>query len=377
MRPRQQGRARTKRSVCGRWSLTVAVVLMAATTLSTCRRAGGAAAKINAQYSVAPSLKPSVLRSFPTKSSIRLHRTIMLGAPDGRPDQIFGFVTDVGLDSNGNLYVVDPYLKRISVFDSAGNFVDSWGRTGAGPGEFVEPYSIAVLDTTIAVLDERTKRVELFGMQGGFRRQVTIGAVAEVRLSRGPDGMIVLARSTAATDTAALTVLDPSSLSSRLVLHAPAVTSNLYGPYFAQPGGSCGTDDGSLFYVNSWVYEIVRVAWPSTQPAQRFVRRSDILTPTAPSSSQVGPAIQRGAVLGLVCDKHHLVLAFADPSNGRFDYDVYSRPLKPARRLAFRRADDKGGSTIPGFVGDLRNGRLATYRDSPHPQVFVYRVVQR
>jgi len=317
------------------------------------------------------------LPSFPARAPLRLRRTVTLGALEGKSDQIFGFVTDVGLDSNGNLYVVDPYLQKISVFDSTGNFIESWGRAGAGPGEFIEPYSIAVLDTTIAVLDERTKRVEIFGMHGGFRRQVVIGAVAEARLSRGVNGTIALARSMAVTDTAALIGLDPHNLSATLILRAPSVTGKLYGPYFAQPGGSCGTDDGSWYFVNSWAYEIVRVAWPSNRPVQRFVGHSQILAPTAPPSSQVGPAVQRGAVLGLGCDAQHLVLASADPSSGRFDYDVYSRPLKPVARLTFRRASDAGGSTIPGFVGDLRNGRLATYRDSPHPQVFLYRIVER
>jgi len=357
-------------------SLGASVTILVATTLAGCR--GVADSKdVASEFSVAPDVAASTLRRFPDTPSVRLRRSFRLGALDGSPDQTFGFITDVGLDPGGNLYVVDAHLQRISVFDTEGRFVEEWGRAGAGPGEFVEPYSIAVLDSTVAVFDARTKRVELFSVHGRFERQITVGPVAEANLSRGPEGVIAMSLSMAVSDTAALVGLDPDSLGIRVFLHAPPITAQLYGPYFSEPGASCGTARGDLLYANPWTYEIVRIDWLSSPSIRRYVRRSSILTAVDPPTTAVGPSVQRGAVLGLGCDSRYLILASMDPSDGRFAYDLYSSRFKPLARFAFRLEDDSTGLTIPGFVGDLRDGRLATYRDTPNPQVFVYRIESR
>jgi hypothetical protein len=49
---------------------------------------------------------------------------------------IFGVVTDVAVDAQGNLYALDSQLSQVSVFDREGGFVRTIGREGEGPGEF-------------------------------------------------------------------------------------------------------------------------------------------------------------------------------------------------------------------------------------------------
>ncbi len=49
---------------------------------------------------------------------------------------IFGVLSDVALDAQGNLYALDSQLSANSVFDPDGNFLRTIGREGEGPGEF-------------------------------------------------------------------------------------------------------------------------------------------------------------------------------------------------------------------------------------------------
>ncbi|MGH7540066.1 MAG: 6-bladed beta-propeller [Gemmatimonadota bacterium] len=341
------------------------------TTAAACVRQEGPEPP-DAPYSVSPATPWTQLDEFPSRPSIRLELDLSLGDLAGPEEQIFGFVTDVGLGPSGELYVVDNYVQRVSVFDRRGRFVERWGRSGTGPGEFLAPFSIAVLDTAVAVYDSRLKRIGVFGLRGAYRHSVDTPAFSQIWLARGPSHSILAARMTLSADTALLTALT-SSGETVGTLMAPAVTAELHGPYVAEPGRSCTVADGTILYANSWTYELVRIRWPEMVPLHRWVRESAILRPDLPRSPEIGPAVQRGAVLGLGCGDDHVVLAYADPEDGRFVYDVYSAALEPLGRIQFDRAEI--GARIPGWIGDMRGGRIATFRATPYPQVFVYRVV--
>jgi hypothetical protein len=55
---------------------------------------------------------------------------------DDDEEIIFGVLSDVAVDAQGNLYALDAQLSQISVFDRDGNFLRTIGREGEGPGEF-------------------------------------------------------------------------------------------------------------------------------------------------------------------------------------------------------------------------------------------------
>ena len=42
----------------------------------------------------------------------------------------------MALDSQGNVYVTDEWLNRVSIFDSQGNFQEMWGSEGTNEGKF-------------------------------------------------------------------------------------------------------------------------------------------------------------------------------------------------------------------------------------------------
>jgi streptogramin lyase len=77
---------------------------------------------------------------------------------------------------NGDIYVADGRRYNFSVhrYSADGQHLKSWGKQGAGPGEFAEPHSIWVLpDGTVMVGDRGNDRIQYFTPDGEFMREWT------------------------------------------------------------------------------------------------------------------------------------------------------------------------------------------------------------
>lgn len=75
-------------------------------------------------------------------------RQIMLeGQFFGDEHKTFGMVTDILVDSNGNVFVLETETNEIRMFDKDGNFVQKFGGAGRGPGEYRQPEAIELIET--------------------------------------------------------------------------------------------------------------------------------------------------------------------------------------------------------------------------------------
>lgn len=80
---------------------------------------------------------------------------------------IFGVLSDVALDAQGNLYALDMQLSTISVFDADGNFLRTIGREGEGPGEFRRAGQLFVTpDNKVAVAQTMPGKIVLLEPDG-------------------------------------------------------------------------------------------------------------------------------------------------------------------------------------------------------------------
>lgn len=61
---------------------------------------------------------------------------------DEADDLLFGLITDVAVDAEGNSYVLDKQLAEITVFSPGGELLRRFGREGEGPGEFRQPHTL-------------------------------------------------------------------------------------------------------------------------------------------------------------------------------------------------------------------------------------------
>lgn len=82
-------------------------------------------------------------------------------------------VADAARDAAGRVYIVDPTGPRIIVTDAQLRRLGSFGRRGAGPGEFRDPVSVGVLSTgRVAVLDRALGRITVLEVTEGGRTLV-------------------------------------------------------------------------------------------------------------------------------------------------------------------------------------------------------------
>ena len=82
----------------------------------------------------------------------------------------FNRVTNLALDSAGNLYIADGYGNaRVHKFSADGEHLFSWGEPGTGPGEFRLPHAIAIdEDDRVLVADRENSRIQVFSPKGEY-----------------------------------------------------------------------------------------------------------------------------------------------------------------------------------------------------------------
>ncbi len=77
--------------------------------------------------------------------------------------------SSVALDSEGNAYVADEWLHRISVFDKDGTFLSNWGTQGTGHGKLNRPSGMALdQEDDLYIADSHNHRIQKFTKNGTF-----------------------------------------------------------------------------------------------------------------------------------------------------------------------------------------------------------------
>lgn len=101
--------------------------------------------------------------------------SLRLGAPEGRPEEQFGRVSDVVPMPDGGVAVLDAQAAEIRMFDADGAYRSTLGGRGQGPGEFQRPIALAWLARdTLAVFDAGPNRITRFGAGGEPVRTTTL-----------------------------------------------------------------------------------------------------------------------------------------------------------------------------------------------------------
>jgi 6-bladed beta-propeller len=93
--------------------------------------------------------------------------------------------TDLALDREGNLYILDVDARKVFSWDAKGKFIRSFGRAGNGPGEFAfDPnyryfYNLTVTRDRLAISNTRTSTLILRLMAGLSRTRRSLVEIAQ------------------------------------------------------------------------------------------------------------------------------------------------------------------------------------------------------
>jgi DNA-binding beta-propeller fold protein YncE len=125
----------------------------------------------------APTLIPPasssivVVTPFPTQPA-KLERE-KIWETHGNPNA-FQRPTELALDSQGNIYIIDGGNHRVQKFDKDGNFLLTWGSLGAGDGQFLFQASpahygsITVDEDGYVYVTDHHNRIQKFDSDGNF-----------------------------------------------------------------------------------------------------------------------------------------------------------------------------------------------------------------
>lgn len=76
--------------------------------------------------------------------------------------------TNIAIDNDNDIYVVDNGNSKIKKFNVKGNMLLSWGDTGSSNGQFKNPSGIFVNEKYVYVVDTGNSRIVMFDKTGNF-----------------------------------------------------------------------------------------------------------------------------------------------------------------------------------------------------------------
>ena len=81
----------------------------------------------------------------------------------------FGRIGEIAVEESGRIVILDTQSRSVVRIGPNGVFADSLGRRGEGPGEYLQPWGVAVLnDGRIAIRDNRLFSISLYDSDGLF-----------------------------------------------------------------------------------------------------------------------------------------------------------------------------------------------------------------
>jgi len=109
-----------------------------------------------------------------------------IGSTDGALEEVFGWVADVAVDADRNVYVLDQRSDRIRVFTEAGGYIRTFGQRGGNPGQLNRPIDIDVGGEAITVLNP-SAIVNDYSLTGQLLTtgRLPFGAQSAIRIADG------------------------------------------------------------------------------------------------------------------------------------------------------------------------------------------------
>lgn len=149
-------------------------VLLCCAIAGACGRGGGAdAIRVDTLESGAVAVHNPERGAWSGQTAWRAVEDLRLGSAEGAGPDVFAMPAALEVDALGRLYVLDAQAAQVRVFAAEGRHVRSFGRQGAGPGEFKQAMGMTFApDGTLWVMDPGNGRFSVFDTTGALRSTV-------------------------------------------------------------------------------------------------------------------------------------------------------------------------------------------------------------
>jgi sugar lactone lactonase YvrE len=183
-------------SLRDRRSAGFTAVLLSIVCLAACKESGQAG---SGQAGKEAEKSPDLVREAISRGAIPLRFGPPISADVTRVGSASALnkPRSVAVDKEGNIYVADTGNFRVVKLDSSGKELLSFGKQGAGPGEFSEPWKVAISsDGNILVLDREPTWVHVYTADGQFQTRIAgpkMQLYSPGGIAAAPDGTIAIA----------------------------------------------------------------------------------------------------------------------------------------------------------------------------------------
>lgn len=124
-----------------------------------------------------------------------LDEELSIGVVEGPEEQTFSQISDVDIDRNGNIYILDSAEASCRIFSPEGVFIRSIGRPGQGPGELSKPlHQHFCPNDQLWIEDYGNRRIAIFTTDGRFIRNISTAKAFITNLEIDSKGNILGAR---------------------------------------------------------------------------------------------------------------------------------------------------------------------------------------
>lgn len=124
-----------------------------------------------------------------------IEEELRIGSLDEEGPSSFGQVKGLAVTEDGRIAVLDAQARELRVFGSDGRHLATFGRKGAGPGEFEEAFGLMLSpEGQLWVPDHRNARMSVFDPAAGFVRSYPLTLLSRGFIWGGvmaPDGRVL------------------------------------------------------------------------------------------------------------------------------------------------------------------------------------------
>ncbi len=118
-----------------------------------------------------------------------LEEDLIIGSEEDK-NYMFYQARDIKVDSQGNIYVLDSGNHRVQKFDKKGNYIQTIGRKGQGPGEFANIYHM-LFDNQKNLYVSGMRIIHIFNDKGEFIRNVDL-PITQIDFAVNTEGNFII-----------------------------------------------------------------------------------------------------------------------------------------------------------------------------------------